>query len=187
MNILKKGCLGAGIILLSALLTNVVLAKPDVAVKHATQVGQKKPRPTVLGVSHVAITVRNMDNEVSFYRDLLGFKVKSDDLREGLAISKGVGEHHVKLRNVKLQAKNGMVLELIQYIKPRGKPAHPNAIADFDYNHMGLQVADAGKVYQQLTALGVQTVSPPVKTPGGKKFFYAYDPEQNRIEFFQMA
>ena len=74
----------------------------------------------VKDIYHVGVNVNDMDKALEFYRDILGFKVKSDDIAEGEIADTGLGLKGVKFRQVYLQAENSE-LELFQYIKPLGK------------------------------------------------------------------
>ena len=151
-----------------------------------SRVGRAGP---ITGVHHVNVTVKDMDRSLAFYRDTIGCELlPGGGIREGEEISEGVGIPNVRLKNYKLRMPNSeTILELIEYVSVKGKPAGPRSIADFHIGHLCFTVDDLDAVYRQLVEKKVRFLSKPVVVKQtGAKFNYAYDPDGNLIEFVQL-
>ena len=84
---------------------------------------------------------------------------------------------------------HGQVLELIEYVEPRGDPARPQA-NDPGAMHISMRVPDIAAVHARLSDAGVETRTDPIAItdPGpwhGAKAFYASDPDGVTIELIQ--
>ena len=86
-----------------------------------------------LGIDHTAIVVRDTDESVRFYRDLLGLRLAGQSDNHGLEqerLNNVAGAH---LRITTLRAAAGPGVELLEYRQPRdGRPAldiRPNDLA----------------------------------------------------------
>jgi len=83
-------------------------------------------------LDHLAVTVRDMERSLEFYRDLLGMKeVGTHDL-EGETISTMAGKDKVRMRVVRLVCPDtpGIMIDLQQYLEPEGgRPTASSAIS----------------------------------------------------------
>jgi len=90
---------------------------------------RKKEANSMLGaVAHIGITVRNMDEALCFYRDLLGLKVLGDITIEGDEADILTREKGVKLRVAYLRSEKdlkGPPLELLHFVEPAGEGKGP--------------------------------------------------------------
>ena len=89
---------------------------------------------------HVAVSVKDMEKALWFYRDLLGFEV--DWEREhytGEAMAKVVGLQGADARVVMLKG-YGARVELFKYITPAGEEAGAKRQCDFGLTHFALTV-----------------------------------------------
>jgi catechol 2,3-dioxygenase-like lactoylglutathione lyase family enzyme len=77
---------------------------------------------------HLAISVADIDRALTFYRDILGFRVEWD--RSGLDISRVVGLPNANAQQVMLHG-YGLPVELVKYYTPEGKVRKPNRQCDF--------------------------------------------------------
>jgi len=131
---------------------------------------------------HVAISVRDIDREIVFYRDLLGFEVEWDiDHYKGEMLSKVVGMPDADAHIVMLRG-YGTRIELFYYYNPRGKETPPKKMCDFGITHFTLSVKDVNLLYERLLNEGVKFNCPPQNLRPGVWATYMNDPEGITIE-----
>ncbi len=130
---------------------------------------------------HSAISVRNMETMVAFYRDILGFEVEWQiDHIKAEMIDTIVGLKDVDVHTAMLIG-YGTRIELFQYHQPRGEEQQRRQ-CDFGYTHICLLVKDAVALYEALLAEGMTFVSPPQNHRPDGWCCYMRDPEGNFIE-----
>ena len=103
----------------------------------------------VENIRHVGFSVRDEEKALSFYCNLLGFKIVTkakEDESLSYKLLKARNLNYIKLE------KNGQLIEL--YVMPR----------DFEkgkWNHIALTVENIDEVYKTLSEEGVRFISPP--------------------------
>jgi glyoxylase I family protein len=133
---------------------------------------------------HVAISVREMEPILRFYRDLLGFAVDWDmDHRTGEGFSKVVGLSEADAHMVMLKG-FGMRIELFHYYHPKGTEL-PRRQCGFGPTHFALQVRKIHDIYKKLVGVGVHFNCPPENLRPGVWAAYMKDPEGNTVELVQ--
>jgi len=137
-------------------------------------------------VQHIAISVSNMEKALEFYRDLLGLEVMMDmDLDGAPAIEAILGVENIKMRYV-LFAGKGAQLNLLEFKSPRGENlAEKMRPYDHGIHHIAICVDDVEAAYQELTAKGVEFLSPPQDT-GLAKANAMRGPDGVIIELFEL-
>jgi glyoxylase I family protein len=134
---------------------------------------------------HVAISVREMEPALRFYRDLLGFTVDWDmDRRGGDGLSAVVDLPRASAHMVMLKG-YGARIELFHYYQPQGSAAPPLRQCDFGLTHFALQVQGIQDIYRRLAAAGVRFNCPPQNLRPGVWAAYMKDPEGNTVELVQ--
>jgi glyoxylase I family protein len=134
---------------------------------------------------HVAISVRDMEKALRFYRDLLGFEVDWDrDHYSGEAMSKVVGLPGADARVVMLKGYEARV-ELFKYYSPVGEEFGARRQCDFGLTHFALTVKKIHDIYARLSGAGVHFNCPPQNLRPGVWAAYMKDPEGNTIELVQ--
>ena len=120
---------------------------------------------------HVAISVKDMEKAIAFYRDVVGMeKVFDREFAEGMAKLIGVPGTRVRIVHMKL---NDSVIELFDYKYPQGREPRPDASqSDFGLTHIGFMVEDFWGTYQHLVDHGVTFLGEPVEIRPG--VFVAY-------------
>jgi len=134
---------------------------------------------------HVAISVKDMERELRFYRDLLGFEV--DWEREnytGEMYGKVVGLPGAAARVVMLKGYGGRI-ELFKYHVPEGRECGTKRQCDFGLTHFALMVKGIDELYQRLLKEGVQFNCPPQNLRPGVWATYMKDPEGVTIELVE--
>ncbi len=134
---------------------------------------------------HVAVSVRDMDRMLAFYRDILGFQVEWDmDRRSGEALSRVVGLPDVTVRIAMLNG-YGTRIELFQYHEPQGRGDPARRQCDFGLTHLAFHVRNIRALYERLAAAGVASHSPPQAVRPGVWAVYMKDPEGNVLELVE--
>ena len=139
--------------------------------------------PTIPGIrfSHVSISVADLDAQVAWYRQALGFAevVEQYELPEP------------PVRTAVLQAAPGIRIELIE----RGGSARMGEYRDpldmtrsQGYGHWAIDVDNLAAAFASLLGAGATEVWPPADAVApGARFAYVKDPEGNLIELIQPA
>ena len=124
---------------------------------------------TVTRIDHVGITVSDMDRALGFYRDLLGLRVVADSTVSEPEVADLLGLDSVQLRIVDLDSGDGRVVELIQYLQPKGARIDYES-ADAATAHIAFTVDDLVSVHERLVRAGATIVSRrpiTISEPGG--------------------
>lgn len=145
--------------------------------------------PPIRAVDAVGMTVSDMASSVDFYTRVLGFTPVRDVEVVGDGYETLRDVFPVRMRVVRLQL-GGEMLELTEYVTPRGRPAPVDAHSnDRWFQHAAIVVSDMDRAYQWLHDQGVAHVSPaPQRLPdwnpnaGGIRAFYFRDPDGHPLE-----
>jgi catechol 2,3-dioxygenase-like lactoylglutathione lyase family enzyme len=129
-------------------------------------------------LSHVGLTVSNLDRSLAFYRDVAG-------MNEG-AIVEGENRQSgapVRMRMIHL-ASGSFLLQLIEY-NPPGKTLElqQNNIGCI---HISFYVPDVDAKYAEIKARGDVKITTPINQMGSQlRGFYTEDPDGLPVEFVQ--
>ena len=138
-------------------------------------------------IHHVGITVAQLDRSLVFYRDLLGMRVVGlcDDEDVGAIVGLPGG----RARIADLDAGNGQILELLEYLSANGDGrAHgPDWVGTC---HISLQVGDLSSALSRLASAGFPPVGEPAKLAGGGVWqdctvVYLRDPDGVFVELIE--
>jgi len=142
---------------------------------------------SVLAIRHTGIVVSSIETSLPFYRDLLGLEVWWDKIEEGPVAEAVTRVPGARIHTVKLRARDGVSIELLQYLNTP-KPVPPLSRAnDVGCNHVALQVKDLDAFYERAEAAGIRFNSRPVVAAGGKaKVTYCRDPEGVYFELVEL-
>jgi glyoxylase I family protein len=141
---------------------------------------------------HIAIIVRSMDAMLSFYQNILGFRIKRDSIIDSPKFQKGIGIPGASARCVHLELPESTVeLELFEFAQPDKRDGDHPAINDSGFRHIALVVQNLEATVGELKQKGVAFHSPPIRFEAPKeirgfKFVYLKDPEGNFIELNEL-
>lgn len=134
---------------------------------------------------HIAIAVQEMDRELQFYRDLLGFEVDWERPNySGKKFSKVVGMQDADAHVVMLKG-YGTRIELFEYQNPKGKDCRSKRQCDFGLIHFSINVKNIKHIFENLSKKGVQFNCPPQNLRPGVWATYMKDPEGVTIELVE--
>ena len=146
---------------------------------------------TVSRIDHVGITVSDLDRALGFYRDLLGLRVNADSTVDEPEVAELLGLDSARIRIVDLDSGDGRIVELIQYLEPKGRRLAYDS-SDAATAHVAFTVDDLGAVRERLRAAGATIVSRRAITiiePGGSFdgaiCLYVRDPDGMILELVQ--
>jgi lactoylglutathione lyase len=144
------------------------------------------------GCDHIGIQVRDVEHSARFYEENLGFERVDRWSLSHAYVQKVVGYHpDVTLEIVLLKIPGSeLFLEILEYRGVERAPVDP-ATANPGTAHVCLFVDDLERLYDDLTAKGVEFVSE-VQTPTwgpneGGRLVYMKDPDGIRVELVETA
>jgi len=173
---------GRGRRALAALVVGAVLALP----------GAARAAPGVDGVAAVGMTVADVARSRAFFTEVLGFEPVSEHEVAGPDYDRLQGVFALRMRVARLRL-GDEILELTEYLAPRGRPLPPDARSnDRSFQHVAIVVRDMDRAYARLRRHGVTHASPEPQTlpawnraAGGIRAFYFKDPDGHALELLQ--
>jgi catechol 2,3-dioxygenase-like lactoylglutathione lyase family enzyme len=113
---------------------------------------------SILRFTHIGICVADLDRSIRFYRDLLGFRRRSE-----LRIGGEPTSTLLRLRDVDLQAvyleRDGMRIELLYYHSPGSVGAgEPRSMRERGLTHLSLRVDNLADLLSEMRAAGVRVL-----------------------------
>jgi catechol 2,3-dioxygenase-like lactoylglutathione lyase family enzyme len=121
-------------------------------------------------VNAYALSVRDLEKCIGFYRDKLGFTLK--DKAEDFAYLVFGSQNCPGVALISVESAANLISE--ERVRPKEDAFHRNYFAVF--------VGDVDKEYEELRGKGVHFVKPPTTHPWGQRIAYFEDPEGNLWE-----
>ncbi len=150
----------------------------------------------LVNLFHFSFTVSDIERSVRFYRDILGLRLVHRMVHDQPYTSRQVGFENALLKVALFtidgfpSTPSGHLLELIEYVNPRGEPLDP-ATNRPGAAHMAFQVDDIHAEYRRMKELGVRFRSEPVHITAGRNrggwTVYFLDPDGITLEMVQPA
>lgn len=149
---------------------------------------------TIRSVWHTGFTVSDIERSIAFYEGAVGLRLRHRQEQRNAYTATFVGypDAHLKVAQFELpagtDAVSGHVLELCEYVAPRGATIAPgtNAVGS---GHLALETDDLDGTLERVRAAGGAAVSEPVDiTAGinaGGRTVYVRDPDGITIELVQ--
>jgi catechol 2,3-dioxygenase-like lactoylglutathione lyase family enzyme len=137
-------------------------------------------------VRHIGIVVKNIENSLKFYQDLLGLKIIRDMNEQGSHLDNMLSLDNVEVRTVKLSINENITLiELLEF-----KSHNDNEVRNFytiGASHVAFTVKNIEKLYEELSKKDIKFNAPPQKSPDGfVKVTFCKDPDGTPIELVEM-
>jgi lactoylglutathione lyase len=122
-------------------------------------------RQMIKSVEHFSFTVSNLVDSLHFFCDLLGLKATPVMEVNNEDVQKIIGIPGAQLRISLVQLPDKQNIELIEYIKPKGKK-HNLKTYNAGVSHLAFLVDDVQQMYDDLSKKGVKFRNPPTWAPG---------------------
>ncbi len=119
----------------------------------------------IRSAEHFSFTVSNLEDTLHFFCDLLGLKATPIIDVEDEGVQKIIGMPGASLRISNVEIPDKKSIELIEYVKPKGKAVDLNT-SNPGVAHIAFSVDNIDRMYEDLSKKGVTFVSPPVWAPG---------------------
>ena len=144
---------------------------------------------TGIRLDHVSVTCADLDRSISFYRDALGLPFLGRGESDGEDMSQITGLPNVSLLWAEFDLGGAQLLELLQYVSPRGGAVHQRT-NEAGSGHIGLAVEGIDAMYRRLVDAGATVRSEPVEISEagdwhGVRSVYALDPDGVTIELVE--
>ena len=152
-----------------------------------SQIGLVTERPAIR-LRHTGLVVEDLEKEVKFYTEVLGFRIVKTTNEDSKFISIILGISNPKLKTVKLtlEKETGTLLELLTF---EGKIQQRKVVVpdNFGYTHIALTVINLDLIYREMKKLEIEFLSEPTISPDGyAKVAFCRDPENNMIELVEV-
>jgi glyoxylase I family protein len=140
-----------------------------------------------VGIHHTALSTRDADRLVAFYREAFGFEVEFDfpwdESNEAFRRTHAADE---TAGRVLMLARGDHRLEVFEYRKPVPRPDLPDrGNADLGISHFCVEVEEIEKEVERLAALGMRFQSEVVAQTPSIRNCYGRDPDGNWIELIE--
>ena len=142
------------------------------------------------GVSHIAICVRDLDESLKFYRDILGMRVTLDQVQD--TTTGGLPHVYKHARRTRRtvhvhygegDTKPSLVLTSHPGDQAEGEPIKLDQVG---ISHISFTVTDVKALTEELTSKGVQLAGPMdsfANSQGGVSSIFVYDPDGILVQF----
>jgi catechol 2,3-dioxygenase-like lactoylglutathione lyase family enzyme len=132
-------------------------------------------------MDHAAISVKDMEKAIAFYRDVIGME-KAFDREFDVAMGRLIGVEGTRVRIVHMRLKDSVV-ELFYYRYPVGRePRSDPSQSDYGLIHIGFLVEDFWGTYRRLLDHGVTFLGEAIEIRPGVFVAYFHGAEHEVCE-----
>ena len=138
-------------------------------------------------IRHIGIVVKDPDESLVFWRDLLGFSVYADNLEEGSFIDSILNQANTSVRTIKLRDEKNQSVELLHFRDHSSDLSQSSTLFTPAITHIALQVQDIHKIVLRLRDSGYRSLSEPNIAPNQKaKVVFINGPENLYLELVEL-
>ena len=139
----------------------------------------------ILSMNHTGFVVKNLEESIKFYKDILGLKVTIRRERTGKPIDQVVGYTSTHIKAAMLTIDENHYLELIQYLNPEPNTQIPTDRNILGASHLAFMVDDIQKEFEKLISNGAQKLNKSASLTPERKGCYLQDPDGNCVELME--
>ena len=141
----------------------------------------------IANIRHVGIVVTDLENAITFWCDIMGFRILRQMEEFGPHIDSMMGLSDVQLKTTKLVAPDGNIIELLYFVSHKHKSSWQGSPYSTGLTHIAFTVKDIDDAYHNLKKAGVTFPADPQISPDGSvKVIYATGPEGILLELVEM-
>lgn len=138
------------------------------------------------GIRHTGIYVNDLENMISFYKDIFELNIAVRQKEYGLYTDTIFNEENVEIEVCKLEFDDKSMIELVHYADEKSRPDWDQKIHRCGRMHIAVTVDSADGMYCKLKGKGCVLLSEPCNAPDGKaRVFFARDLEGNYLELVE--
>jgi catechol 2,3-dioxygenase-like lactoylglutathione lyase family enzyme len=138
-------------------------------------------------IRHTGIVVADLECVLSFWCDVLGFRIVNRMIESGSYLDAMMGIKNAKATTVKLAAPDDNLVELLHFHSHPDQPAWRGTPYSTGLTHIALTVDNLDSECVRLSAAGVTFFAPPQTSPDGKaKVTYGTGPEGLLLELVEV-
>ena len=139
----------------------------------------------IKNIRHTGIVVDNLEKSLSFYRDLLGFKITKQLEESSEYLDTVLNLKGATVTTVKMKAPDQQLIELL-FFSSQSNQKENRTIYDVGISHIAFSVDDVDGAHQLLIKAGIECVSSSQVSPDGfAKVFFCRAPEGTFVELVQ--
>ena len=136
-------------------------------------------------IRHVGLVVKDVEESMFFYTNLLGFKIEKDQVETGKYIDIFLGTKNTKVRTIKMSLGPGSMVELLHFDRPLSS-GDPLGLTNFGCTHVALTIDNLEETYEKLLEHDIDFVNRPHVSPDGKaKVAFCKDPNGIFLELVE--
>ena len=140
----------------------------------------------MIKLRHIGIVVRDLEKSIKFYEDVLELVVANEMLEDGKYVEDLVGIKDASIKWAKLKAKDGTIIELLEYQNSEIKDKDNYAANRLGCSHIAISVENIDNIYEKLQAYNCKCNSKPLFSPDGKvKVMYCHDIDGTILEIVE--
>ena len=140
----------------------------------------------IKAADHIGLNVSDMEQNIVFYRDILGLAIISDKEMEGRFLDTVQGKEDMRYRIVKFESPEGFMIELLEDLNHKMSPQPELTLQDVGLRHFAYEVEDVDAAYETVSKAGFKTISrPETSEDKSMRLFFVRDPENNLVELMQ--
>ena len=138
-------------------------------------------------IRHTGIVTDNLKKSLNFWRDILGFKIRNNQIEKSQLLDQIFKFEKVKVRTIKLSDKKKNLIEILFFYnapKIKKKKIKPFNVG---ITHISITVKKINSVYKKLLKNGVKFNAPPQISEDGKVIMtYCETPEGYFLELVEV-
>ncbi len=142
----------------------------------------------ITGLRHAGIVVADLERALSFWCDVLGFRIVKQLEEKGPFIDALLGLKDVRVTTCKLSGPDDNLVELLHFHSHPDKHSWGGTPYSTGLTHLAFTVDNIDDEYKRLRVAGVDFLGLPALSPDGcAKVAYASGPEKLLLEFVQIV
>jgi catechol 2,3-dioxygenase-like lactoylglutathione lyase family enzyme len=140
----------------------------------------------MIKLRHIGIVVRDLKKSIQFYQDIFDLHVNKQMIEDGRYVENLVDIKDASINWAKLKAKDGTIIELLEYKNNPNKEKNNYMANRLGCSHIAVSVENIESIYEKLQNYNCKCNSKPLFSPDGKvKVMYCHDIDGTILEIVQ--